>query len=328
MKFDVIIGNPPYQEETKGHGQQAKPLYNLFIKEIKKLNPEITSLIIPSRWFSGGMGLNKFRQEMLEDDSICSIYDFPNTDDAFDNVDVPGGVCIYLRDKNYHGQCRVTNFINGEEFTAIRPLNEYATFVRFSQAIPIIRKVFEIENPNKTMEQTVSPQKPFGLSTNYKPRESGVPCFFIQKIGKKFADPKDIQDNNNLLNLWKLLVPRSPIAGQTDFTKKVGFYYDGNTNIAAPGECCTESFIVAGAFKTKEELLHFKSYLFTKTVRFLLLQAVVSQDVLRNKYCFVPALEKYDQYFSDEILRDRWKITDDEWKYIDSRIHNYEKKVK
>lgn len=148
---------------------------------------------------------------------------------------------------------------------------------------------------------------------------------FIQKIGKKYADPKDVKDSNNLLNKWKLIVPRSPIAGQTDFTKPVGFYYDGNSNIAKPGECCTESFIVAGAFETEEEVLNFKSYLFTKTVRFLLLQAVVSQDVLRNKYCFVPALEKYDIHFTDEILRERWNITDDEWNYIDSRIHNYDK---
>lgn len=172
------------------------------------------------------------------------------------------------------------------------------------------------------MEETVSPQKPFGLSTNYIPKNSGTPCWFIQKIGRKYATFNDIEDSNGYLDKWKLLVPKSPIAGQTDFTKPVGFYYDGNTIIAKPGECCTESFIIAGAFETQEEVLYFKSYLFTKTVRFLLLQAVVSQDVLRNKFCFVPALEKYDQIFSDEVLRQRWKITDAEWSYIDSKISN------
>ena len=176
------------------------------------------------------------------------------------------------------------------------------------------------------MECTVSPQKPFGLPTNYQPKESGIPCQFIQKIGKKFADPKDVQDVNNLLDKWKIIVPRSPIAGQTDFTKPVGFYYDGNTFLLKPGECCTESFIVAGAFETKQEALYFKTYLFTKIVRFLLLQAVVSQDVLRNKYCFVPALEMYDVEYNDEILRKRWQITDEEWHYIDAKIHNYEGK--
>ncbi len=326
MKFDVIIGNPPYQLSTGGSGRQAKPIYNLFVEQAKKLKPRYLSMIIPSRWFSGGMGLDDFRSNMLNDKRMRKIVDYPNSNDVFSGVDIAGGICYFLWDSTYNGDCTVTNIMDGTEYSDIRPLDEYGTFVRFSRALPIIRKVFQIEKSKKTMEYTVSPQKPFGLPTNYQPKESGVPCQFIQKIGKKYANRIDVLDANNLLNKWKFIVPRSPIAGQTDFTKPVGFYYDGNTYLLAPGECCTESFIVVGAFDTKEETLNFKSYLFTKTVRFLLLQAVVSQDVLRNKYCFVPALEKYDQQFSDEVLRERWKITDDEWEYIDSRIHNYEGK--
>lgn len=325
MKFDAIVGNPPYQIETGGSGRQAKPTYNLFVELAKKLQPNYISLITPSRWFSGGMGLEKFRKEMMEDKHIKKIIDYPNVKEVFNTVDIAGGVNYFLWEKSYNGKCEFINNIGEKQFREERNLNEFSTLVRFNQAIPIIRKVFEIEHPKKTMEQTVSPQKPFDLPTSYKPKERGIPCYFIQKIGKKYADPKDVKDSNNLLNKWKLIVPRSPIAGQTDFTKPVGFYYDGNSNIAKPGECCTESFIVAGAFETEEEVLNFKSYLFTKTVRFLLLQAVVSQDVLRNKYCFVPALEKYDIHFTDEILRERWNITDDEWNYIDSRIHNYDK---
>lgn len=324
MKFDVIISNPPYQLSTGGSGRQAKPIYNLFVDQAKKLKPRYMTMIIPSRWFSGGMGLDDFRNRMLGDSHIRELVDYPNSGDVFSGVDIAGGICYFLWDSTYNGSCTVTNVVDGVKYSDTRPLNEYGTFIRFSRALPIVRKVFEIEKPEKTMEQTVSPQKPFGLPTNYLPKEQGIPCQFIQKIGKKYADPKDVVDSNELLNKWKLIVPRSPIAGQTDFTKAVGFYYDGNTSILQPGECCTESFIVAGAFDTEEEVLNFKSYLFTKTVRFLLLQAVVSQDVLRNKYCFVPALTEYSQRFTDEILRDRWSITDDEWAYIDSRIHNYE----
>lgn len=322
MKFDVICGNPPYQLSTQKDSKQAKPIYPFFIQQAKRLNPRYITMIIPARWFSGGMGLDSFRKEMLNDDRIRKIVDYPNDHDVFSGVDVPGGVCYFLWDRDNPGLCNVSNIVDGKEYQSTRKLNEYPTFVRFSRAIPIIRKVFDIEKPKQTMEYTVSPQKPFGLPTNYQPQEEGVPCWFIQKIGKKYARPEDVQDNNNLLNKWKLLVPRSPIAGQTDFTKPVGFYYDGNTRIAKPGECCTESFIVAGAFTSEEELLHFKSYLFTKTIRFLLLQAVVSQDVLRNKYCFVPALDNYNEYYTDEKLRKRWHITDEEWNYIDSRIKN------
>lgn len=325
MQFDFVIGNPPYQESTGGNGRQAKPVYNVFIEEVKTISNKSLCLIIPARWFSGGMGLDNFRSTMLSDNHIKSIIDYPNSDDLFKNVDVAGGLCIFIRDLQYKGECNVTNIIQGIGYSQVRPLNEYKTFVRFSQSVPIIRKVFEIEKPKHTMEETVSPQKPFGLPTNYTPKDKGIPCQFIQKIGKKYADEIDVKDTNDLLNKWKLIVPRSPIAGQTDFTKPVGFYYNGNSFILKPGECCTESFIVAGAFETESEVKCFKSYLFTKIVRFLLLQAVVSQDVLRNKYCFVPALKKYDTIYTDEMLCKRWNITDEEYSYISSKIHNYSK---
>lgn len=322
MKFDVIIGNPPYQMSTGGSGRQAKPIYQHFINQAKKLKPRYLTMIVPSRWFSGGFGLDKFREEMLNDKSVRKIVDYPNVNDVFTGVDIAGGVCYFLWDRDSKGSCEITNYVDGVGYTTVRELNEFPMFIRYSQAIPIIRKVLEIEKPKYTLENTVSPQRPFGLPTNYPPKDNGIPCWFIQKIGKKYANVQDITDKNNLLDKWKLLTPKAPIAGQTDFTKPVGFFYDGNTRIAKPGECCTESFIVAGAFDSEEEVLCFKSYLFTKTVRFLILQTVVSQDVLRNKFCFVPALDKYDIKYTDEILCNRWNITEEEWKYIDSRICN------
>lgn len=325
MKFDVIIGNPPYQLSTGGGGEQsrqAKPIYNIFIEQAMKMKPRYLSMIIPSRWFSGGMGLDSFREKMLNDKSMRYLVDYPNSSEVFYGVDIAGGICYFLWDRDYNGECQVSNIEGGKETKDIRPLNEFPTFVRYSRAIPIIRKVLRQEN-GKKLSETIYPQGLFGLKTNYEPKEKGIPCWFIQKIGRKFADKDDVIDTYNILNKWKFLIPKSPIAGQTDFTKPVGFYYDGNTRVAKPGECCTQSWIVAGAFDTEEETLNFKSYLFTKTVRFLLLQQVVSQDVSRNKFCFVPALEKYDKRYTDEILRKKWNITEEEWIYIDSRIHNY-----
>lgn len=170
------------------------------------------------------------------------------------------------------------------------------------------------------MSDRVSSRKPFGIATNYDPQDSGIPCWFIQRIGLKYAHPEDIDNSRNFLDKWKFLVPKAPIAGQTDFSKPVGFYYDGNTRIAKPGECCTESWIVAGAFNSEEETVSYKSYIFTKTVRFLLLQTVVSQDVTKKNYCFIPDLGKYSGIYTDEMLCKLWNISDEEWKYIDSRI--------
>jgi site-specific DNA-methyltransferase (adenine-specific) len=138
----------------------------------------------------------------------------------------------------------------------------------------------------------------------------------------RYASEKDVTDNFNYLDKWKLLVPKSPIAGQTDFTKPVGFYYDGNTRIAKPGECCTETYIIAFLADSEEEVNSFKSYLFTKVVRFLLLQRVVSQDVTKKCFAFIPDLEKYEDNYTDSQLCELWDIKDDEWNYIDSRIRN------
>lgn len=323
MKFDVIIGNPPYQLSDGGHGRSASPIYHKFVMQAKKLNPRFLTMIIPARWFAGGKGLDDFRKEMLEDKHIRKLVDYENSNDVFPGVDVAGGICYFLRDRDNPGGCEVTNFFDGAPVKSERALDEFPIFIRHSKAIPIINKIrSKNENNGKTLDTVVSPSKPFGMRTFYKPHSEGIPCWFIQKIGLKYAKKEDVKDDYGLLNLWKLLLPAAPIAGQTDFSKPIGFYYDGNVRIAKPGECCTESWIVGGAFKTKHEVESFKSYIYTKTVRFLLLQAVISQHVTRKNFYFIPDLGKYEGLYTDELLCKRWEITNDEWKFIDSKIKN------
>ena len=318
MKFDVVISNPPYQLSDGGNGKSAKPIYQLFVNTAKKLNPRYITMIIPSRWFTGGKGLDEFRKSMLTDRRIRYLVDYENFKDVFPGVDLAGGACYFLWDKDYNGKCSVTNYSKSKLDTAERYLDENEVFIRQNLAVEIVKKIQSQENI--FLSDRVSSRKPFGIATNYTPKTQGVPCWFIQKIGKQFASPSDVDDSKGYLNKWKLLVPKSPIAGQTDFTKPVGFYYDVNTRIAAPGECCTESWIVAGSFDTREEVESFKSYIFTKVARFLLLQTVVSQDVTKKNYCFVPDLVEYNQQFTDTYLCEKWGITPEEWKYIDSRI--------
>lgn len=321
MKFDVIIGNPPYQLSDGGHGTSAAPLYHKFVQQAKKLEPRFLTMIIPARWFAGGKGLDEFRAEMLNDGRIRKLVDFENASDVFPWVDIAGGVCYFLWDRDNKWLCEVTNFYNGESITGERSLNEFSTHIRHSLAIPIIRKVLaKKENKDKRLSEVVSSRKPFWLPTNYEPQKSGIPCWFIQKIGLKYANKKDINESKWLLNKWKLLIPKAPIAGQTDFSKPVGFYYDGNVRIAKPWECCTESWIVACSFDTEDEVMSFKSYLFTKIVRFLLLQTVISQDVTKQNFALVPDIGKYTGEYTDEMLRKRWGITQEEWEFIDSRI--------
>lgn len=320
MKFDVIISNPPYQLSDGGNGKSAKPIYQLFVEQAKKLRPRYMTMIIPSRWFSGGKGLDDFRKTMLSDRHIRKLVDYENFKDVFPGVDLAGGASYFLWDRDNMGICEVVNFNQNTPTCVNRYLDEYEIFIRQNLAVEIVRKVQENATEKRTLSDRVSSRKPFGLPTNYTPCASGVPCWFIQKIGLKYANSRDVDNSKGYLHKWKLLVPKAPIAGQTDFSKPVGFYYDGNTRIAKPGECCTESWIVAGAFDTEEEVLGYKSYIFTKIVRFLLLQTVVSQDVTKKNFCFIPDLETYQGQYTDKMLCEMWGISEKEWSYIDSRI--------
>ena len=321
MKFDVIVGNPPYQlSDGGGTGSSATPLYHKFIEQAKKLKPRFLTMIIPARWYSGGKGLDNFRESMLNDGSIRKLVDFENSSDIFPGVDIAGGICYFLWDRDNKGLCEITNIYDGKKTTSERTLNEFDVFIRHSQSLPIIRKILKAENAKHYLNKVISSRKPFGISSNYKHLSKGIPCHFTQRIGMKFADLKDVNDRFEFKQKWKLLIPFAPIAGQTDFSKPVGFYYEGNIKLGKPGEVCSETYLVAFASLDKSEVISFKSYLFTKIFRFLLLQAVVSQNITRERFVFIPHLNEYDIVFTDDILRKRWNITDVEWSFIDSKI--------
>ena len=166
MKFDVIIGNPPYQLDTGGSGRQAKPIYNLFIDQAKKLNPRYLAMIIPSRWFAGGMGLDDFRKSMIEDQRIRVLVDYANAKDCFPQNSISGGVCYFLWDRDHRGVCSITSVKDGEQNTMLRSLNEFPVLVRYNDAVGILRKISGYhEDP---LSSIVSSLTPFGLPTNYR----------------------------------------------------------------------------------------------------------------------------------------------------------------
>ena len=322
MKFDVIVGNPPYQLATGGTQRQAKPIYQKFVQAAKKIGPNYILMIIPSRWFSGGMGLDSFREEMMNDKRLKELFDFESSSEIFPGVDIAGGVCYFLWEKNYFGDCLVTSNSNGKIFKEKRKLNEFEIFVRHSKAIPIIKKVIESNMDRSFLSERVSSTKPFGISTNYQPKSNGIRCFFKKVVGMGFVNPEDVIDTFEILKKWKVVVPEAPIAGQTDFSKPIKFYHPQNTFIIEPMVCCSESWIVLASFDSRDEAESFRSYIFTKLVRFLILQTVISQHVNKKNYKFVPDLGSYKGIFLDADLRKLWGIDQEEWEYIDQRISN------
>jgi site-specific DNA-methyltransferase (adenine-specific) len=322
MKFDVIIGNPPYQVDTGGSGRQAKPIYQDFVSKCKNLSPKYLIMIIPARWYAGGFGLDEFRKDMLSDRRVKTLVDYENASVVFPGVDIAGGVCYFLWDSKYDGPCNIINSRHTDRPEERRYLDEFDIFVRDSRAISILRKVVESNKAkeNGFLNELVTGIRPFGLPTNYKPKDKGVPCWFIQKYGLRYADFNDFTDKLGIIRKWKVLVPKAPIAGQTDFTKPIKIYHEKNVMIAKPGEICTESYIVAGAFDNEVEANNYRKYLFSKIVRFLILMTTISQDINKKNYRFVPDLGSYYDTITDRDMRSMWDISDEEWDYIDSRI--------
>lgn len=170
MKFDVIIGNPPYQmNDGGGTGKSAKPIYHLFVEQAKKLQPRYMTMIIPSRWFAGGKGLDNFRKEMLSDKNIRVLVDYDNFKEVFPGVDLAGGACYFLWDRDNPGICEVTNVRGETRITAQRKLDENELFVRDNQAIEIIRKISGLDYAKK-LSSVVYSRMPFGIDSNYTPK--------------------------------------------------------------------------------------------------------------------------------------------------------------
>ena len=323
MKFTklAVIGNPPYQQQSEAQKnrtetgtQQAKSIYHLFVESIiDNLNPDYLSLIIPSRWMIGGMGLNSFRERIKEDKSFKVIVDDMRCDGIFETVDVSGGVCYFLRDKSYSGKC---NFNGTERF-----LNEEDIIVRENECRGILTKVKSVSS--KYIGSLVSPQNPYGFHGAAEPLESGIPCYFKQKIGKKFVDKTQMKAYKDNVDMWKVLVPSAPIAGQTDFTKPIGFFNENNIILCEPGTICTETYIVLSTFETRKEAEHFISYVKTKFFRFMLKMRVVSQHILRDCYSWVPDMEDYSSPWTDEELYKKFNLTRQQIIYIESKIKEF-----
>lgn len=316
----VVVGNPPYNKPKTPGSNRSGTLYNLFVEvSIKVLKPRYSSFVIPSRWMLGGQGLDAFRGFMLAGGPIAGEYpgshiskivDFKSATKVF-NAEIAGGVCYYLWDREHEGLCSYGD--------RIRKLDEFDVFIRDNVGLDIVRKVL-FHWKNSFISSNVSVQTPYGITTNTVPSSSGVPCWFTQKQGRLFTDPKGITDPRKDLNKWKVLAPKTPIAGQTDFNKPIRFFSPGNLILAAPGECCSQTYLVINSFASEQEALNFKEYMLTKFFRFMLLMRVVSQDVMSEKYSWVPDLGSYTTAPTDEQLFKMFGLSNKEIEYINSRI--------
>jgi len=321
MKFDVIISNPPYQLDTGGAGRQAKPIYNLFVEQAKKLNPRYLSMIIPSRWFTGGMGLDNFRNNMMNDPHITHIVDYTNAKDCFPQNSISGGVCYFLRERDRKGLCRFTNINNGEENTDYRTLNEFPVIVRYNRGVSIIHKV---QKRNEILLDTIiSPLMPYGLSTNVRGRKektSEDTLILHASDGITFINPSIITNGFDTINKYKILISKTSAEHAGEPGKNGRFrILTSSTKVIGPGEVCTHSYFTIGAFDNKAEAKNALSYLRTRLVRFLLLLSMSSINLSKLVFSFVP-MQNFSRPWTDEELYAKYGLTTDEIMFIESMI--------
>ena len=319
IRFNAVVGNPPYQEMDGGK-TGAMPVYQLFVSAAKDLHPSYISLIMPSRWFAGGRGLDDFRVEMLNDRRIERLYDYPKSRDCFPTVDIAGGICYFLWNKDADSDCTIVSRIGNNENVATRKLNEYDIFIRDNVAIDIVNQVKK--QTSESLMNLVLNVSPFGLRSFVRGEEQEKPNSVIvcSSAGRGYIPRSEVQKNQDKIDLYKVSVGylnpdragvNNAADGKSNVTTKVA--------ILNPGEVLTETYIVLGTFQTLEEAQNYASYIKTKFVRFLVFITLSSMHITRDSFQFVP-IQDFHESWTDEKLYAKYKISKEEQQYIESLI--------
>lgn len=324
MQFDVIIGNPPYQlgDGGGGGGASATPIYNKFIEAALSLEPRYVAMITPSRWFSGGKGLEEFRDRMLRDHRFVKLVDFPQLYDVFPGVKIRGGVSYWLWGRDHDNGCEVVTMIGNEVIgePVVRKLDAYDVLVRRNEAVRILDKVagYRVNGKREpSLGDQVSARKPFGLTNQRgKATPTGVknPVLVYGNQHTSYLERSTITSNDDWIDKWKvLLVKAHGTSGRDDVTIL------GEPVLATPGSACTETYLVVGVFASEAPARNLAAYMRTRFVRFLVSLRKITQNITRDSYKFVPLLPM-NRLWTDEDLYKRYGITAGQIGFIESLI--------
>ncbi|MBO4693086.1 MAG: Eco57I restriction-modification methylase domain-containing protein [Clostridia bacterium] len=329
MKFDVIIGNPPYQLQTAGSVEsQAVPIYNKFVERAIKLNPRYLSMIIPARWLNGGFGLDNFRSNMLSCNKISTIHIYMDSTECFPGVDISGGICYFLYENKKFEKCLVVNHQNGAINKANRPLLEEGieTFIRENKAVSIINKVMSFKE--ESFENIVTAADPFGL--NYKENNTvkmfknyhadktsgdvGVYYYGWLKDGIQYTSKRNVKENTDAIDKYKVLISKA--YGERG---NYPYYIIGKPFLGLPNTVCNMTYIMAGYYDDKETANNEMSYMRTRFFRFLVSLLKSTQNAYKKVYKLVP-MQDFSKPWTDEELYKKYNLTQEEIDFIESMI--------
>jgi site-specific DNA-methyltransferase (adenine-specific) len=335
MKFDVIVGNPPYQLSDGGNQSSAVPIYHKFIQQAKKLNARYLVMIVPSRWFTGGRGLDEFRDEMLNDNRIRVIHDFSNSSDCFPGVEIKGGVCYFLWNRDSRGNCNVYEHNGVDVEMTLRPLLEKGmeTFIRHNRAISILNKIQE--KSEQPLSDFIKGGRFFGFHTKIEWKNKlngtiqtadGKSSFPIQSVKSEHFNIKvyiahgicwigkeNILKNLEFVKKIKVIIPRSGNPGSTII---------GRPKISEGNSCSSNTFVVLTLPEVENQDIianNVMSYLSTNFLRFLIYLKTSTQDVPPKAYQFVP-IQDFSESWTDEKLYKKYDLSAEEISFIESMI--------
>lgn len=322
MKFDVIIGNPPYQMNVGVEQKNfAISIYQKFVEQGIKLSPRYLSMIIPSRWFSGGRGLDEFREKMLNDRRIRNLVDFPDSNHCFPGVSIKGGVCYFLWDRDNEGTCEIKTYNDNKFEIMNRELLEEGldTFIRYNQGVSIINKVKE--KKEESFSKIVSSQTPFGLLSSFRsfketPKNNSIKIYLNKQTG--YVEINQIPKNQQLIEDYKIYITKSYGAGE-------GFPHQilNKPIFGEKNSCCTQTYLLIGPFSSPDRTKRVMNYIKTKFFRFMVLMKKNSQDNMKSVFELVPLLS-FDEEWTDEKLYKKYGLNEKEIEFIESMIRPME----
>ncbi len=340
MKFNAIVGNPPYQISDGGAQASATPVYNYFVETSKRLNSHYISLIMPSRWMTGGKGLDNFRKSMINDKHIIKLLDYTSSKDIFSSVDIKGGVCIFLRDSLKEDMCEISTISIEGLNTSRRYLSteEDDIYIRDNMLLQIKSKVYELNTIS--FSTIVSARKPYGLEaeTMVNASKYGLPEFSSMPIlgGYKILGLGESQKRT-----WKFLPKNYPIPKKNDGLNKFKVFIAeaygcgaigevvSTPVLSTPGELCTETFLQIGPFENMIEAENCINYIKTKFFRLMVGIRKQTQHTTQKVYHYVPIQDFTDNSDIDwsksikEIdmqLYKKYNLTEEEIDFIETKV--------
>ena len=320
MKFDAIVGNPPYQVmDGGGTGSSAIPVYQKFMALAKKVKPLYISMIMPAKWYTGGKGLDEFRDEMLNDKRIAFIADFDDSRELFPTADIAGGICYIGWNSSYNGLCTFVSIKAGVRTSLSRDLSDSSVFIREIGALKIVDKIKSHREAN--MSSVVYSRNPFGFTSNQEGSPNPFPnsLHMFTSKGWTYVDKNDVTSNVDIIRKWKPMMSKTGAehAGQSDSNgmKRVV----SRIAVLSPNEICSESYLILSAFDNREEAENLVIYMKSRFARFLLSTILLTQNIAKDKFQLIP-LQDFSKPWTDAELYAKYGLTEDEIAFIESMI--------